>query len=370
VSLLAAAALGLPAAAEACDLSAVGAKSATDGSDELKQGDAVTFTLAGLEEGATYTLRVRDTKTGEHWTVAEDAPAPDPRSDKTVTYPVGDLGPDPRDLRIEITANHGTEELSDDLDVKYAGKRTPASSPPTNEPPAAPETPAAPPAGAAPTQQPPGPTDPAEHTPLGTAIASPPSANPGGPTGTTRGPRPDGGGPSEHVAVPQHTEEATPAAMPATAKRSLAAPDDRVRGAVVEARNAEPSAPRPVHHTVAPRPDRADSPSRPPTRPGAVAVASERPVESNLPAVIVAGLLAAGVAALVRSRRHPEPAPAIVPAPLPPRLPPAVAQAPLQAGPHTPSMRDLAIEAELQQLLAEHAARAEERRRARDEVKA
>jgi len=81
-------------------------------------------------------------------------------------------------------------------------------------------------------------------------------------------------------------------------------------------------------------------------------------VDTDLPAVIVATLLAAGMALLLRSRRRPTGRAAIVPAPLPPRLPTTAAAEVLAGDPPATKLPDPAeVEAELQELLAEHAAK-------------
>ena len=194
--------------------------------------------------------------------------------------------------------------------------------------------------------------------PSSSPTGAPPAANGGGPTEISRGSRPDSPRTAEHQAV----RHAAPVGA-AHAKPVADSSNREVR--TVGATAHQPKRPSPVHRspaepTIAPRPDRTDSPSASRRVPRTIAVASEDAIGTDLAAVLFVLVLAAGVAVFWRSRRRPAGAIQVAVAPTPPEPPTVVAVAvPVLEPPQLPDPRDLAIEAELQEMLAEHTARQE-----------
>jgi len=345
VLLVAAAALLVPAAAaQACDLSAVGAKNAGDGGTNLAPGDSLSIDLHGIDEGARYSVWIEDPKAEDEVLVvlAQDEPAPDPRTAKPVAYPIGDLGDDPRDLDVVVQSDHSDGQ--ERKPVTYVGKQSPAPSSPDDSRSGQPE--AEQPLAPVPPPDTTSADDPAHHAPP-PGVPTLPSGNGGGPSGPPVGGRPAPGGPSEQRTATADSAPAEAVDRRQAAPRTVAAAADTDAGRpVLATREPRQAAPAPSRRTVAPRPERADDANSHGSLPGMAAPARDDGVETDVPALIVSVLLAIGLAVVLRRRRRPAGGAEVVVCPAP-HQPPSVVEAPAPDP----------IEAELQEILAEHAAR-------------
>jgi hypothetical protein len=332
-SLLAAVAILVPIApAQACDLTAQGAKNAADGGTDVRSGDSIRFELVRIDEEARYSIWVNDRSTGELlFTVVEDAPAPKGGSDH-ILYRVGDLGAQERDLKVTLQVKH-SDGGQKPINLRYVGR---FASSPGPQPNPSPETDSGRPAASV--QPGPPPESASPDTPSAPPTASPPSARGGGPTETFSSPPPDSSGPSGSSATLDDVAGSHPRARAvANANASDHQHARAAAGQPLAGMLAKPSDRRatPAKRTVAPRPDRADSPR---TVPRVTAAELDQGLEPDVPAVIVAVVLGSGIAVLLRFRRRPGGWGEIVAVPIPPP---------------TPDAAELAIEAELQEILAE-----------------
>lgn len=305
--------------------------------DPVGPGDPVYYTITDMRSGAFYEVKAgNDVVVSRRQTLTNDA--------VKGSFPMPDAGPSPTSVSVQVIVEHGDIENADQTlapsapsPIKYAGDAQPSSQPSATP---------APPQGTSPASQT------VQHT---DAAGTPPAAPPTSQSQPAVAPRSPGGGPTRaphpvarsHVAAPRHAARAHQRA--ASVRRAV----------VVAPPSVEPIAPAPVVLPSAPavrvRPERTAEPVVVPlpevaarvTVPRAIEQRARPPVEqpeaTHDYAFVV---LAIALAVAITTRRHRgwgrRPA-ELSPSPRPPE----------PARGH----EDLAIEAELQEIIAEERAR-------------